>query len=309
MTTIEGSQFQTIHGKEHAHQDGIWSVVWTTNNKIISGSVDETVKVWDTALNSDQGKSFEGHRLGVVSVAVNTEGTWCACSSIDSVIRFWDLETGETSASIDEGALEAWSLALSPHDKFLATGAQRGAVNIWDAEAKKKMASLTHGSRGSFVMSVAFSPLVDQLQVAGSSKDGSIAVYDVQAETLDHRFSDNDAHSMPVRSVAYSPDGRLLYSASDDMRIHLYDVRCKSLVCSLSGHASWALSVAPSPNGYGLASGSSDNQVKIWDMRSRECLHCFADHKDQVWSVAYSPDGASLAAGVDDGSLHVHQVA
>lgn len=39
-------QFEVAHKVADAHTESIWSVCWTNKNKIVSGSVDETVKVW-----------------------------------------------------------------------------------------------------------------------------------------------------------------------------------------------------------------------------------------------------------------------
>jgi WD40 repeat protein len=83
-----------------AHEDGIWSVCWTASNKILSGSVDEAASIW-SGEDLDAQATLRGHRLGVVSVAHNTAGTMAYASSIDSVIRFWDIETGTSSGMIE----------------------------------------------------------------------------------------------------------------------------------------------------------------------------------------------------------------
>jgi nitrous oxidase accessory protein NosD len=73
-------------------------------------------------------------------------------------------------------------------------------------------------------------------------------------------------HTDWVTSVAFSPDGRLLASGSDDDTIKLWEVASGSLVRTLSGHTSDVNSVAFSPDGRLLASGSDDKTIKLWDI-------------------------------------------
>jgi WD40 repeat protein len=104
-------------------------------------------------------------------------------------------------------------------------------------------------------------------------------------------------HTGAVRSVAFSPDGRLLASGSWDDTIKLWDVATGSLVRSLSGHTDWVMSVAFSPDGRLLASGSWDDTIKLWDVATGSLVRSLSGHTGAVNSVAFSPDGRLLASG------------
>jgi WD40 repeat protein len=101
----------------------------------------------------------------------------------------------------------------------------------------------------------------------------------------------------PVSSVAFSPDGRLLASGSDDQTVILWDVRTGERVRTLTGHTGPVRSVAFSPDGRLLASGSEDQTVILWDVGTGERVRTLTGHTGPVRSVAFSPDGRLLASG------------
>ena len=118
---------------------------------------------------------------------------------------------------------------------------------------------------------------------------------------------------MPVRSLVYSPvDPRVLFSASDDSHVHIYDAEGKGLIGAMSGHASWVLSVDVSPDGAAIATGSSDKTVRLWDLNMRAAVQTMTNHTDQVWGVAFRPPGGAgvragrLASVSDDKSISLY---
>ena len=90
-------------------------------------------------------------------------------------------------------------------------------------------------------------------------------------------------HDNSVRAIAFSADGALLATASEDRAVRLWDAATGAAVRALEGHGAWATGVAFEPKGAWLASASTDGSVRLWSARGGEPL---------VWDV----DSGRLAA-------------
>jgi WD40 repeat protein len=112
-------------------------------------------------------------------------------------------------------------------------------------------------------------------------------------------------HKGPVMAVSFSPDDRLLASASADHTVKLWSTISRKEELTLQGHKAGVTSVAFRPDGKRLASGSADGTVKIWDTETAQELLTFASHTGPVTCVAYSPDGQHIVSGSQDRTVRV----
>jgi WD40 repeat protein len=118
-------------------------------------------------------------------------------------------------------------------------------------------------------------------------------------------------HTDMVNSVAFSPDGQRLASASRDGSVKVWDARTGQEIFTFEGNKNKALPpiwqdniavVAFSPDGNRLASGHYDKTVRVWDARTGQEILILKGHTDfHVNGVAFSPDGRRLASASLDG--------
>lgn len=290
---------------DQAHKDGIWSVCWNVErNEIITASVDEDVSVWD-GITLEKKCSFSGHFLGCVSVV--TAGNLAIANSIDCTIRFWDLDAKASAGVIEAGPVECWTLTLSPDGRFLASGTQRGSINVWSVQTKEKVTQIEETTQN-FVMDVAYSP--DGTKLAAGCADGAVKIYDVSTRAQTAQFSN---HKCPVRTLCWSPDSNTLYSGCDDTRVLAYDPsRVDSHTAELTRHVDWVLGVRCSPDGKHVATCSADRTVKLWDITATHkdvCCVLEDHHSDNVWGCAFNPtnNGTTLVSVSDDAAIQLYE--
>jgi WD40 repeat protein len=114
-------------------------------------------------------------------------------------------------------------------------------------------------------------------------------------------------HEALVFTVAISPDGKQLASASNDGTVRLWEVETGKVSRVLRGPPC-ERTLSYSPDGRSLASGCHDRVVRIWDTEKGTLVRELA-HGSPVWSVSYLPDGKTIASGGEDHSIRLWDVA
>jgi tetratricopeptide (TPR) repeat protein len=103
-----------------------------------------------------------------------------------------------------------------------------------------------------------------------------------------------------IRSLAFSPDSKMLAAGTALGIVMLWDVQTGQLRASFKGHTAVVGSLAFSRDGKTLATGSGDWTVKLWDVVTGQERVSLKGHKGSVNSITFAPDGKTLATGSDD---------
>ncbi len=147
------------------HKDEVTALIYSPNGKyIISGSRDETVKMWDVSTRKNL-KTFIGHKGTINSLSYSYDGKYIASGSEDKTINIWDVKTGKLFKSLIGHESEVVAVEFNPVKNELASLSVDNQVIIWDVKTGKKLLKL-EGEKG-VITSISYSPNGKELASAG----------------------------------------------------------------------------------------------------------------------------------------------
>jgi WD40 repeat protein len=247
---------------------------------IATASADRTVKLWNR--DGLLLHNLTGHRASVRSVQFSPNGQVIASSGDDKTIRLWRKDGEVTRVLSGHGGAVA-DVAFSLLAPMLASVSVDGGIRIWRSNAVATQSSsqtqpwrndgdllTSFGDYSVAITAVAFNPQRSQLATAW---DKTIQIWDATDRTL---LKTLRGHRGKIRDLAFSPDGRLLASASEDNTVKLWTVKLSTVkhwsqsgkpLTTLDSHSHAVRSLAFSPDSQMLASASDDQTGLLWDLQ------------------------------------------
>jgi WD40 repeat protein len=283
---------------------------------IVSGSLDNTVLIWDAQTGNHVLGPLKRHTDAVSCVAFSPDGRQIASGSWDNTILVWDAVTGKVVAGPFKGHTDTvWSVSFSPDGKTIVSGSWDNTVCIWDAQTGGNVVGPLKGHTDD-VNSAVFSG--DGKQIASGSGDKTIRIWDAKSGRL--VLGPLKGHNYWVYFVAFSPNGRRIVSVSSDGDACVWDVKTGALISGPSKqHAEGTLTVvftpksidsmAVSPDGKWIAVHTDDlKAVNIWNSKTGQLAATLSEHTGYVWSVSFSPDSKQILSASPDKTIQVRTV-
>ncbi|KAH8105466.1 quinon protein alcohol dehydrogenase-like superfamily [Cristinia sonorae] len=279
-----------------AHTDMVWGVAFSpTQNKLVSGSGDKSVIIWD--LGTGQPIHTIAHGGDVWSVAYAPDGKTVASGAVDGIVRIWDVETGSLVRQLEGHESVIMYIAYSPSGHRLLTAAD-SIGRLWNPVSGEMVGTI--GGTNGIMWSMAFSEGGDRILTG--SEDHTGRVWD--SENGEELVTLHE-HTGPVWAVAWSPDGQKVATGSFDKTIVVSSSYSGERHLLLRDRPAVVNALSWSRDEDFLASGAADGSVKLYDGRSGEFIAEMLGHKDKIKSLIFTPDGNDVVSSSDDGTIRV----
>ncbi|CAB0015576.1 unnamed protein product [Nesidiocoris tenuis] len=273
------------------HDDHVITCLQFSGSRIVSGSDDNTLKVW-SATTGKCLRTLVGHTGGVWSSQMS--GSTIISGSTDRTLKVWNAETGQCIHTLYGHTSTVRCMHL--HGKKVVSGSRDATLRVWHIESGECLHVLV--GHLAAVRCVQY----DGRLVVSGAYDYMVKVWNPEREECLHTLS---GHTNRVYSLQF--DGVHVVSGSLDTSIRVWEVETGQCRHTLMGHQSLTSGMELANNI--LVSGNADSTVKVWDILSGRCLQTLSGvNKHQSAVTCLQFNNRFVITSSDDGTVKLWDV-
>ena len=198
--------------------------------------------------------------------------------------------------------------AWTPNENMILSGSSDCSAVVWDLRSPSGNLFCRLVGHISDILCCAWSPVEENIAATGSM-DSTVIIWNIRDNNTDHATPLHKLvlHSLYIRGIDFSCDGRFLYSASSDKTVRCWLVeegRCVfTTPQDLSPEDSSIMSIACSNVSKKFVIGCRNGKVRIHDGTTGAPLLVLLGHSSDVWDINFSPDGLFILSSSFDGTI------
>ena len=286
-----GKCLQILRG----HTDKVNTAVLSPDGiSIVSASNDETIRIWDINHLKCLKKVIKAETV-INSINYCQNGKNIVSSGYGNTIHIWNEQSGKCINMLHGHKKNVKVVSVSPNEKYIASASEDSTLRIWDAQNGSCLQTIKTESPIDLVV---FSP--DNRNIASVSHN-TIKIWNAQKGTC---LKTIEGVFYGIRSVEFSPYGRLMVSVSGDGIMRIWNTisgECLQIIeCPNCFN-----SIDFSPDGKYIVLACYDKNIYIWDMKKNEFTQTLIGHTQEVSSVSFSPSGKYIVSISKDNSIKV----
>ncbi|KAL2913590.1 hypothetical protein HK105_206892 [Polyrhizophydium stewartii] len=252
------------------HAEAIYCIQFD-EDKIVSGSRDDTIKVWDIKTGQCR-QTLRGHNASVLCLQYNQ--TMLVSGSSDASIIVWDLLRGTVVRKLTGHAESVLNLRFD--ESMIVSCSKDKTIKIWNTQTGSLLRTL-RGHRAA-VNAVQYRNGL----IVSASGDRTIKVWQAESGALLRTLS---GHTRGIACVLF--DGTLIVSGSSDKTIKIWDAHTGQQLNTLSGHTDLVRTLQF--DSARILSGSYDGTIKIWDTRTGVLVReLMGGHTSRVFKLQFN---------------------
>ncbi|KAF8834776.1 WD40 repeat-like protein [Paxillus ammoniavirescens] len=277
------------------HENGVrCACFYPDENKIVSGSQDETLRIWNRKTGATQ--VMRGHTRWVWDVDVSLDGKMVVSGSADKTVRIWDGESGEVMHVFEGHEDEVNSVEFSRDSSRVVSGSDDHTVRVWSIETGELAFEPIecHG----MVFCVRYSPSGDRIV------SGGLTVQIWNGETGVGILSIRNSE---VWSLAWTVDGTHLIGGGEDEvgEVTIWNSVDGGRLRKWKAHDEWIRGLSLSPTASHLATSSwREKTAFVFDTSTGKQVAALK-HDNDVKAIAFSCSGRLIATGCGDSKIYL----